>query len=156
MYFFHQIQGFIRSLKWKRTCCTVQVKRCNSNMSCYKMSSTKWKQYKKRSKYHSNLQATDNKTQGTEDMNQASFLPRKVSQSRQLLRTILLDVCVHVFMYFRFSQDATLCFDSFYTAKSHKSSRRESSTSSSDSQCGHRGGTPDLGEIRKGFFSWPL
>lgn len=87
-------------------------------------------------------------------MNKASFLQRKVSQSGQLFRDCTT-VNVYVFIHFMFSQDAMLCFDSFYTAKSHKSSRREASTSSSDSQCGHRGGIPDLGEISKGFFPWP-
>lgn len=43
------------------------------------------------------------------------------------------------------------CVLTLYTVESHKSSRGESSNSSSDSQCDHKGTTPDLEEISKGF-----
>lgn len=43
------------------------------------------------------------------------------------------------------------CVLTLYTVESHRSSRGESSNSSSDSQCDHKGTTPVLEEISKGF-----
>lgn len=43
------------------------------------------------------------------------------------------------------------CVFTLYTVKSHENSRGQSSSPSSDSQCDHKGRTPDLEEISKGF-----